>query len=97
MSVLQTSIFLEVLNVEILKNEAESGKDTVVVGTDSELLVLIAAYTQPQDTVCNLVVGNANIIRRNYCFRKLNDGVGNMKIYLKDLPTIHRKIGCDTT
>lgn len=55
MSVLQDSIFLDVLNVGTLKNEAESGKDTVVVGADSQLLVLIAAFTQTQDTVCNLV------------------------------------------
>ncbi|KAJ8888474.1 hypothetical protein PR048_007964 [Dryococelus australis] len=80
--------------VETAKTEEESGRSAVVVGTDSDLLALIAALTQSQCAVYMLVPGNSITARKVYCSRELHEGLGNMT---KHLLFLHAFMGCVTT
>jgi hypothetical protein len=92
--VFQAPCDADVLIFEMAKTEAESGQSAVVVGSDSDLLVLIAALTQPHDAVYILIPGNSTTDRKVYCSRELHEGLGNMA---KHLLFIHAFMGCDTT
>ncbi|KAJ8877140.1 hypothetical protein PR048_021593 [Dryococelus australis] len=93
-AVFQAPSDVDVLVVETAKTEAESGRSAVVVGTNSDLLVLIAALTQPQCAVYMLVPGNSTTARKVYCSRELHKGFGNM---MKHLLFLHTFMRCNTT
>lgn len=76
------------------KNETESEKATVVVGTDSDRLVRTATLTQRENSIYMLVPVNANIFRKGHSRTELHDDLENIKVYQL---FIHAIMGFNTT
>ncbi|KAJ8867699.1 hypothetical protein PR048_031502 [Dryococelus australis] len=64
------------------------------IGGDPDLLVLIAALTQPQCAMYMIVLGNSTTARKIYCSREIHKGLGNMT---KHLFFLNAFMGCNTT
>ena len=73
---------------------AVSGTVSVIVGQDTDLLVLMIALNTDAVDVYMLIPGSKDRIDRVYSSRKLLEALGKMKNHIL---FIHAVTGCDTT
>lgn len=82
------------LIVNTALKEANEGCNAVVVGEDTDLLVLIATLAHPRKEVHMLIPGSLQKERKVFSSRKVQDGLGDMKPHIMFILAM---MGCDTT